>query len=57
MTEEGLMSMLRRPASAMGSRKMQNDDSNAYDELTILQKLVDGKSIYKPYLLLFVLNF
>jgi len=51
------MSMLRRPASAMGSRKMQNDDSNAYDELTILQKLVDGKSIYKPYLRLFVLNF
>lgn len=39
VTEESLLSILRRPSN------IQNDDSNAYEELNNIEKLVDGKSI------------
>ena len=41
VSEENLLNILRRPQRA--NSDYQNDDTNAYDELANLQKLVEGK--------------
>lgn len=45
VTEEGLLSMLRRPGTG-NVEGVQNDGSSAYDELTNIEQVIDGKKNY-----------
>ena len=46
VSEDGLLSMLRRPGRTGGSALgVQNDDSSAYHELTNIERHIDGMVI------------